>query len=60
MILQNGNGPDKWTPACDNPNPPFWCDNNGGEVAANIDNPAWVLIICLLIGIVLYNKLSKQ
>lgn len=20
-------GPDKWTPACDSPNPPPWCEN---------------------------------
>lgn len=49
----NGRGPDKWTPACDNPNPPHWCDEYNEpepEPGATIDSN---IGIGLLVGLII-------
>ena len=57
FFIQNGRGPGKHTPACDNPNPPFWCDDTGGEVAASIDMyNYYILAFILLIAVVYFTR----
>jgi hypothetical protein len=59
VLFLQGRGPDKWTPACDNPNPPFWCDEQV-EPGAPIDQYIlYLLIIAVSIGMYLIWKTKK-
>ena len=45
------------TPACNNPNPPWWCDQN----PVPIDNHLWILIAtAILFGSFIYYKSTKS
>lgn len=59
LLFQNpGNG--QGSPACNTPNPPYWCDK-GEEVAANIDNPYWIigLVIAAILLVVIKRKPTR-
>ena len=51
LLFLQGGGPDKWTPACANTNPPFWCEDQT-EPGAPIDQYIlYFIIIAVIIGI---------
>jgi hypothetical protein len=59
LLFLKGRGPDKWTPACDSPNPPPWCDEQV-EPGAPIDQYIlYFLIIAVIIGMYLIWKDKK-
>jgi hypothetical protein len=59
ILFLQGRGPDKRTPACDNPNPPPWCDEQI-EIAGAIDQYIlYLLIIAVIIGVYLIWKTKK-
>lgn len=48
-------GPGKWTPACESPNPPWFCDQDAPAVT--IDNHLILLFIAgLLLATYFYSK----
>lgn len=52
--------PDKWTPACDSPNPPWWCDEQDDTPAAPIDNTLFLVIgVFVAIGYAAY-RIRKE
>jgi len=55
ILFLQGRGPDKWTPACDNPNLPFWCDEQV-EPGAPINQ---YILYLLIIGMYLIWKTKK-
>jgi hypothetical protein len=57
MLFQNGNGPGRDTPACDSPNPPFWCDQGGHEPVATIDSSFWIILLILCIAAYFYHRI---
>ena len=59
ILFLQGRGPDKLTSACDNPNPPPWCDEQI-ETAGAIDQYIlYLLIIAVIIGMYLIWKTKK-
>jgi hypothetical protein len=59
ILFLQGRGPDKLTSACDNPNPPPWCDEQI-ETAGAIDQYIlYLLIIAVIIGVYLIWKTKK-
>ena len=59
ILFLQGRGPDKLTSACDNPNPPPWCDEQIEPVAPIDQYILCLLIIAVIIGIYIIWKDKK-
>jgi len=59
ILFLQGRGPDKWTPACDSPNPPPWCDEQIEPAGAIDQYILYLLIIAVIIGVYLIWKTKK-
>jgi len=61
ILFLQGRGPDKLTSACDNPNPPPWCDEQI-ETAGAIDQYIYYTfsLLQLLLECILYGRLKNK